>query len=276
MRKRRKKRVAIVTPILFTVLELLSIFIIVRNNDIQKSNVTESVRAIQAWMWKATSNIDYYTHLKVENEILARENAKIRRELDRFRSLADEYMAEAGAEKDDTVRKYGFSYIPARIIHNSTVNKNNYILLDKGEKDGIRENMGVITPDGILGIVNAVSDNACSVISVLSKEISISVKLKSTGVFCPMVWDEGSSRKAKLIEIPPHITVMPGDSILTSGYSSIFPPDIPVGTVESWQLGKRGLIEAKVNLFEDYSSVRHVTVVANEMEQEINSLTGRK
>ena len=152
--------------------------------------------------------------------------------------------------------------------------KNNYIVLNKGEKDGVRPDMGVITPNGVLGVVNAVSENACSVISILSNEISVSVKLEKADIFCIMSWNQKSSGGAVLVDIPPHIPVMAGDTVLTSGNSSVFPPDIPLGVVKSSKMGKRGFLKADVKLFENYRSVQFVSIARNNLKNEIDSLTG--
>lgn len=274
--RKKKNTAAMMTPILFIVLEFLAMYIIAKNNDLQKTPFVRSVRSVQSAFWKFTGNVDYYFHLEDANADLAGENAVLRKEIDmlRERLLDSMAIAPSAVPLSDVSGRQTFEYIPARIIHNSYAYKNNYIVLNKGEKDGVCPDMGVITPNGVLGVVNAVSENACSVISILSNEISVSVKLEKADIFCIMSWDQKSSGGAVLVDIPPHIPVMAGDTVLTSGNSSVFPPDIPLGVVKSSKMGKRGFLEADVKLFENYRSVQFVSIARNNLKNEIDSLTG--
>ena len=147
--------------------------------------------------------------------------------------------------------------------------QHNYMIIDKGSEDGVEEKSGIITSEGAVGIIDAVSRHYSYALSFRNSGISISARIGKEGAVGPMKWDGRSSRGAILSEIPHHIGISPGDTVYTSGYSTIFPPDIPLGTT-----GESRLVnyEIKVTLFEDFSRLRYVTIVNHTGKEELKEL----
>jgi rod shape-determining protein MreC len=146
------------------------------------------------------------------------------------------------------------------------------MILDKGSKDGVREGDGVITAKGAIGIVDAVSENFSFARSFKNNRMSISARLGKEGLVGTMSWDGISRNKALLREIPHHIVLTPGDTVYTSGYSSIFPPEIPLGTTGDAKIVNGSTYEIVVTLFEDLNSLRYAIIVSNHNDEEITTL----
>jgi rod shape-determining protein MreC len=165
-----------------------------------------------------------------------------------------------------------FSYIPARVIGNSTNKSHNYIIINKGRKAGVKEDMGVISANGVVGVVNAVSDNYAHIISLLNIKQSVSARISPSRAFGPLIWNGVSTTHAVLTEIPQHIKFRMGDSVVTSGFSAIFPPDIPLGKIVGSKIVLGTHHEIRVKLFQDFKTLKFVNVVVNNNHSEMDSL----
>jgi rod shape-determining protein MreC len=166
---------------------------------------------------------------------------------------------------------YQFEYIPAQVVNNSVNRLNNYITLNAGYLQGVRQDMGVVGPDGVVGVVRNVSANYSSVISVLNSKFKGSVKLSSNDFFGTLSWPGYDYRQAVVTEIPGHINVYEGDTIITSGLSTIFPAGELVGrVVEVGRPSGGSFFELKVLLNQDFKKLTQVYVIRNfrKMEQE--------
>jgi len=252
--------------ILFIVLESLSILLLVENSVVQRFRILGTVRTAQAWVWTRTGDIHYYFNLRSENEQLAEENRQLREQLDRYAATArriDSLSVEEGPD---------FIWIGATVIKNTVNRQRNHLIIDRGRRDGVEPGMGVVTSRGVVGIVGAVSNHYAYVFSLLGTGQSVSAKLAASGAFGPMVWPGGASDRMLLQEIPVHIQVAPGDTVLTSGYSTIYPPDIPLGSVLGTKVSKGSSQELTVALFEEFRSLHSVYVVKNNRQPEIEEL----
>ena len=251
---------------LFVVLETASVLLIFNHSIIQRTAIMGSLREVRAFFWDKSSAISSYFGLKDENASLLEENISLRNALERYRK---------DTSPADSIPDGGlYIYRGATVIHNSISSQHNFLVLSKGEEDGVREGMGVITADGVVGVVDAVSPHCCRVLSLLNTSMIVSVRFASSGAFGPMSWTGGSITKASVTEIPMHIEIDPGEQVLTSGYSSIFPPDIPVGVVNH-VLSPDGLSQnVEVELSENFSSLKSVFIVESILRDEINLLTG--
>ena len=163
---------------------------------------------------------------------------------------------------------YRFDYVPSRIVHNSVYKQYNYITLDKGRKQGVFRDMGVISDRGLVGIVLESSNNFATVIPVINRDFRLSVKVKSNNYAGILQWEGDSPLFAMLTEIPFHVTLQEGDTILTIGYSSIFPEGIEVGTIESFAIDKGNFYDIKIRLSTDFQSLFHVNVIRNHRQEE--------
>lgn len=168
-----------------------------------------------------------------------------------------------------------YSVVFAEVINNSVTKTNNYITLDKGSEDGITEEMGVINQDGIVGIVNQVSKHYSVVISLLNNKLRISCKVKGDDAIGSLTWRGESPDYATLEELPRHATFQVGDTIVTSGYSAIFPEGIQIGTIAEIKSGIKDLNTVKVKLTTDFYRLRNVQVIGNLNIEEQHTLEQR-
>lgn len=251
---------------LFILLETVSIVLVVNRGVVQRYKVLGAVRSIASWFWTQSSKATHYFSYKTENERLAAENLQLRQQLAGY--------AAARAELDGIVRvvEPEYTFIGATVIRNSVDRQHNYLILNRGEKDGVEPGMGVVTARGVIGVVSAVSPRYAYVISLLNTAHSVSVKLSGSGAFGPMTWTGRKPDQAILREIPVHIQTAPGDTVLSSGFSTIYPPDIPLGRVAESKISRGSSQELTVILFEDFRSLHNVYIVRNNHGQEIREL----
>lgn len=254
---------------IFLLLEGLSIYLIVQNNYYQKASFVNSSNAVSANILATSSNLESYFYLRTENENLAKENADLRARI--FESYAiivkDQYVV------NDTLFKQKYTYTSAKVVNNSTNFRNNYITLDKGWAQGVHEDDGVISSTGVVGLVKSVSKNFCTVKSTLHGKSTISVAIKKDGSFGPLTWDGVDYSYATLSDIPTHVKLLKGDTLITSAYSTTFPTNILVGTVESWERESgKPFHTVKVKLSTDFKKISHVYIVNNLFKAEQEKL----
>ncbi|MEG1380033.1 MAG: rod shape-determining protein MreC, partial [Bacteroidales bacterium] len=167
----------------------------------------------------------------------------------------------------DTVTKYDF--IMAQVINNSISQMENYITLNKGSKDGVTPQMGVVDQNGIIGIVSLVSDHYSVVISLLNTKLRLSAKVKGSDYFGSLVWDGESGQYAVLEELPRHVEFKEGDTIVTSGYSAAFPEGLPVGVIAGYSRQHNDNFYAlKIKLAADFYRLNDVRVIINNQQKE--------
>jgi rod shape-determining protein MreC len=259
---------------LFVALEVLALTLFFSYNVFQRASFLNITDTITGYYHTNLGNLRVYFQLDEINRQLAEENARLRNLLD----MADETEAGVFQTVTDSIRGQSYSYIPARVVNNSVNKQRNFITLDRGSKDGIRADDGVITSVGIVGVVYRVSPHFSTVISLLNIDLRLSAKLKKNDYFGSLFWDGLDYRKAILTEIPHHVEVNRGDTIITSGYSTIFPEGITVGIVDN--VSRRGgdFLEISVLLSTGFKNLSHVEVVTNllrtEKEQIENPLSG--
>lgn len=252
--------------VLFILLETLSIVLVVRGGVVQRFKVLGAVRSVESWCWQHTGRIGSYFSLRPENERLAAENLQLRQQLARY--------ATAAAELDSVVQivEPEYTYLGAKVIRNTVDRQHNYLILDRGRKEGVEPGMGVVTAQGVVGIVDAVSNHYAHVISLLGTGQTVSAKLAGSGSFGPMAWTGRNPREALLREIPVHVEAAPGDTVLSSGYSTIYPPDIPLGVIVSSKVSQGASQDLTVTLFEDFRSLNSVYIVKNNRREELEEL----
>ena len=159
--------------------------------------------------------------------------------------------------------------MPAEVVMMSKNGQHNYLILNKGFEDGVQEKSGIITHNGVVGIVDAVSAHHAYAFSFRNNDISISARLGHEGGSGLLVWDGTSSNRAIIKEIPLQYLYSPGDTVYTSGHSLLFPPDIPLGLAGQSHVVNGATNEIEVELFQDFSAIRYVTVVHNNSFDEI-------
>lgn len=259
------------TVLLFLTLEGASFFFIAKDSLFQQAKISGALMYVKGGIAGFISDVRYFVGLKKSNYILLEENIILKNRLEELSSrLLQNDSLDIYTHSKDLEPK--FSYIPAKIISNSTNKLQNFIIIDKGKNHGIKKDMGVISSQGVVGIVSAVSDKFSYVISFLNTTQSVSAKIAPSQSFGPMVWEGRRTNYAILTEIPYHIKFMVGDTIYTSGFSTTFPPDIPLGTARGSSLIKGTHHRIRVKLFQDFNTLRYVNVVINNNEAELNQI----
>lgn len=268
MARSRSVGARILCAAVFILLETAAIVMLNHNNSMQRLWTMRLSHGFMAKTWGFTQKVRGYFSLAGQNEELALENH-------RLREMIREYEDAAKATDislQSVARDDGFVYTPAQIIKSGTNSQHNYLILDKGSEDGIVQNSGIISSKGVIGIVDAVSRHYSYAISFLNTEVNISSRLGGTGAVGPLAWDGKNTDGAILKEIPLQYRYSPGDTVYTSGYSVIFPPDIPLGTAGDASIINGATNEITVNLFQDYTALKFVTIVRNTRASEIEAL----
>ena len=218
------------------------------------------------------SGVREYLYLRRINDSLVTENSALRAQL--YDSKYDNAV-DSGSVTDTISKKtvQQFTYIVSRVIRNSVNEAANLIYLDRGRLQGIQKQMGVISSDGIVGQVVSVTDNYSVAMSVLHKDFKVSVKFKKNEFFGNMHWDGVNSTTASLEDIPKHVPVKVGDTLVTSGFSQLFPRNIMAATVKSVKMQPdKNFLEITVNLSTDFGKLNYVYIVNNIRREEIQLL----
>ena len=257
---------------IFAIYVILSLVLLFKDNPYQQSVYLTSANRLSAAVYKAFNGVTSYFHLRDINESLQQRNAALEMELVELRGqLSDLELQRPDSLRQPALRQY--SFVMAHVISNSIAQPNNYITIDRGHIDGISPEMGVIDQNGVVGIVNVVGPHAARVISLLNPHMRLSCKLKSSGFYGSLVWDGKSPQYAVLEELPKHITYHKGDTIVTSGYSAVFPEGIIVGIVEGLARDMSdSFVSLRVKLTTNFSQLSNVRVITNSMKEQIDAL----
>lgn len=249
--------------ILFLVLEIIAFVLIARHNSFHRSKLLNIKHFVLGGAAVKIDNYSQYLSLLEENKALKEENVKL------YNLLPGSFFNPTTNYIPDTnVSDKKFEFIGARVINNSTNKQYNFITLNKGKKDGIEPEMAVICDHGIVGVVKEVTDNFAAVVSVLNREFFPNAMIKRNRYFGYIEWSGRRYDKVVLKEIPVHVEVLPGDTIITSGHSSVFPEGILIGTVEKFELAEGIFYDITVDLSTNFKNLTNVLVVKNLFREE--------
>ena len=268
----RKSKVIyhLINAAIFIILEVAALNMLRNNGPMQNAWLSKGAQAVSGAVWGCTQDIKHYFSLKKSNDSLALENHALRLRIAEMEAEND--LQGSRIQMPDDGVAGNFRYIPASIVKISNNTRHNYMIIGKGSEDGVSKGSGVITGQGAIGVIDAVSRNYSYARSFRNTKMSISARLGKEGAVGPLAWDGFSSSRAILSEIPHHVTFEPGDTVFTSGYSSIFPPDIPLGRTGKAKIVNGATYDIEVNLFEDFAALRYVTIVENIGKEEIENL----
>ena len=256
--------------LIFIFLEILCIWLIVQNNQYQGARFFNSSNKLVAGMMQTSQGVSEYFRLGEVNEELARENARLKMELQQMSQSI--YPMDRTRLQDHTYLNQ-YEYIPAKVINNSTRRFTNFITIDRGEQDGIESDMAVINADGVVGKVKSTSRRFSVITSILHTDMRVSSKIKRTGDLCTTQWDGTDPSVATLSFVPRHVQPMVGDTIVTSGYNAIFPENIPVGIVRDVNLQDNSpWYDIDIELAADLNEIGYVYLVRNELKSEQDSV----
>jgi rod shape-determining protein MreC len=249
--------------LLFLLLEIIAITFMTKGSGYQRSKLMGLNRQVTGYIYSKVDGAREYFSLRELNERLTEENLELRNRLDLMSSRLDSASVISDIKGD-----YHYYYIQCNVVHNNVYRQYNYLTIDKGKKQGVFKNMGVISDQGLVGIVLESSASFATVIPVINRNFRLSAKIKSNNYAGILQWTGGSPQFAVLTEIPFHVELAVGDTILTSGFSSIFPEGIEVGTIKSFSLERGNFYDIQIELFTDFQSLYHVSVIRNYKQEE--------
>lgn len=247
----------------FVCLEILSAWLLVNFNNRYNASFLNSSNDVAASLTSTSNNVYDYFQLTDINEQLMLENQYLQQEIRALKAQTKSYI--------DTIDQY--QVVGARVINNTFNRGENYLTISAGKKDSIEVGMGVISTFGVVGQVKSVTNNFATIHSLLHPKLMISSQAKRTKTQCTVQWDQKSYDIANVKYIPRHIQLAKGDSIVTSGFNSVFPEDILVGRVtEVFLEDHMTFYDAKIQLATDFTSLYHVYVIKDLLKQEKDSI----
>jgi len=254
--------------ILFLILFAVSIFLTVQNHSFHKSRFISSASYVTGGVYSWSNSINTYLNLEEYNERLITENNKLRNVISNMND-----SISISKQLDSTSFEGDYIFRPARVINNNFSKPDNYLTLNRGEKSGIQQEFGVITSQGIVGIVDRVNNKYSRVISILNSRSRINAQLSSTNHFGSLVWNGKDPNVVQLIDVPRQAPVQKGDTIITGGRSLIFPEGLPIGSIEDFNLDQtQSYYTIDIKLFNDMTNIGYVYVIENINKEEIKEL----
>ena len=239
------------TFLVFLILEVICLYLLISFNESQRGVFLYSSNLFTGRLYEGLHEFKDYAHLRTTNDSLARENAELRAQL-------------MSLSQDTTYQQLDtqFTFIPCEVINNNILGRNNMMTLNKGAIDGIRRSMGLIDRNGIVGIVKDVGEHYATAYSLLNTDLKISARIKRNKYFGTVNWTGSDIQKVTLRSIPKHADVKMGDTITTTSYSTVFPADIPIGTVEEVEIqpGRNDFL-ITVRLFNNLANAHFVYAV---------------
>ncbi len=247
--------------VLFVILEVIAFSMLVNSYSYQRTLYFNAANDITGSILNANNNVSSYFFLKTENKKLLDENAMLRD------NLTSSFLSHADTSK--TRQDSMFVYIPATVVRNTVNRYDNFMVLNMGRKQGIKKEMGVISDQGVAGIVVGVSNNYSIALSLLNENAKISGRVKKNNQLVNVVWDPENHGLGKIVDIPAHFNLMEGDTIVTSGNSFIFPAGLVIGTVISYQRSKNeGLSTASFKYSTSFGKLHYVYIIKNLKKKE--------
>ncbi len=259
----------------FVILEVLSLVLLFHYNSYQGSVWFSSANSVAGKVYEWNSAVGQYFSLTDVNRKLTERNLYLEREVE----MLHEQLMKTGVdstqiEKMQSSVMRGYETIPAKVVSSSLDKANNFITIDRGSADGVKKDMGVVCGTGVVGIVYLTSEHYSVIIPVLSAQSNISCTIRGRGYFGYLHWNGGSPETAYVDDIPRHAHFKLGDYVVTSGYSSVFPPGIIVGRIKHVYNSENGLsYRLNVTLSTDFSRLRDVCVINDrEMDRKLEIL----
>ena len=260
--------------LLFILLEVICFVLLFRFNNYQQSVFFTSANVVAGKVYEVSGGISSYFHLKSVNEDLLDRNMALEQQITNLENRLKDYRIDSITMNSIRyLEQADYKIFKAHVIRNSLNQADNYITLGKGSSAGIRPEMGVIDGNGVVGIVYKTSPSYSLVISVLNSKSSISCKIIGSEYFGYLKWEYGDSRYAYLKDLPRHAEFNLGDTVVTSGYSTVFPAGVMVGTVDDMSDSNDGLSYLlKIKLATDFGKLGNVRVISRNGQGEQREL----
>jgi rod shape-determining protein MreC len=245
--------------IVFLLLEGIALYLLTTDNNYHNSRMVKSIQGVTRGMDERISNIRSYMSLREINSELASENSILRNSIELLKKREDDRFVSV----TDSVLGQQYRFSAAKVINNSVNNQKNFFTIDKGSRQGIRVDMAVTNGRDVAGVVVGCSENFSVAISLLNLDFRLSARIKSNGYFGSLSWDGRNYRYAMLSEIPQHININIGDTIETTGFSSVFPEGIPIGLISNFKKSGSDFYNIIVELFTDFKKLHYVNIIGN-------------
>lgn len=252
--------------LLYLALLFVAVLLTAQNNAFHRARYFYSANWLSGKLYGATFSISSYFDLRTENQQLQDENRHLRRML---------FNLNATPQLDLDTTALDYEVYAAQIIKNSFSSPNNIITINRGSDHGLKQDMGVITSKGILGILEQTSPGFSTVQSILNTKSNINAKIAHTDYFGSLTWNRKDYRFVQLEDVPRWVPLQIGDTIVTGAMSSIFPENIPIGTIASFDLNPtQSFYQIDVQLFNDMTNLKQVYVIHNKKRSEVLTLEG--
>ena len=252
---------------LFLLLLSIAIGFTVQSHSYHKSKVISSANFLSGNIYKQINSVREYFDLRTKNDELVLENARLKGLLFNLKDSTNNINLDSikGVKKTDI--------IISKVIKNSYNTQENILTISSGKKQGIKPYMGVINSLGIVGVIDDVSTNYATVVSILNVNSRLTAKLKKNNHFGTLSWDGRNTGFVQLTDLPRLATVRKGDTIVTSGYSTIFPPDFPIAIAKNVKTIKEsGFQKIETTPTADINKIDYVYIVEKIEKMEIDSL----
>lgn len=251
--------------LIFIALEVIALILAIGGDAKRNSVFCTSANFVTGRIYDLAWNYVSYFNLREENAMLMEQLSNIRRKNSMF------YVSDTAKfqTQTDSLGKLKYRFITASVLKNSINSKNNFMTLNVGEAEGVHPDMAVVSASGAVGIVVNTSEHFSLAISLLNNKVGISAKLKNSNFYGKLNWTGEDYHTAILHEIPNHVILNVGDTVVTSGYSAIFPPGIPVAVIDSFERNSDdNFYSIKVKFTTDLKCLANVFVIENLMQDE--------
>jgi rod shape-determining protein MreC len=255
--------------LLFLVLETIALTLTIQNHSYQQSTFINSANFISGGIYNKVSSISDFINLKPENKRLSEENSRLKNWIEKSKQIPINKIISQ-IDTGNSTQKY--KYISAKIINNNYSKRNNFLTLNKGAKQNLKIDLGVINSKGVIGVIKSVSKNYATVLSILNSNSKINVKLKNSPHFGTLFWNGKDYNIAQISDIPRQAIIKKGDTIVTGGKSAIFPEGINIGVIKDFKFENNQFKEINVTLFNDMSALSYVQVIMNYQKREQKEL----
>ncbi|KOS07721.1 rod shape-determining protein MreC [Flavobacterium akiainvivens] len=253
--------------LLFLLLLGISLIFTIQSHSYHRSRAVSSANAVSGYVYEQVNNIKAYFNLREQNQALAFENARLQSLLYNTQDTANRPEIKIDPAFAD------YKVIQGKVIKNAFSRQKNYLTLNIGYNDGVRKDMGVLSSRGVVGYIEQTSANYATVISVLNKDFRLGAKIKKNNHFGTLTWNGKNTGYAQLTDVPRLAEVTVGDTIVTGAESTIFPENIPIGTI--YKVNRNTVtnyFELDIKLFNDMTSLDYIYIVENKHRDEIIKL----
>ena len=257
---------------IFLLLETLAVVFTIQTHSYHRTKFVNSANFVTGGIYSQIDKFKGYLHLKEENQRLSEENVYLKNLLE-SKGIVPDSVGMTREKQSSTGARY--RYISAKVINNEYNKSSNYLTINKGRNDGVKEDMGVINSKGIIGITKSVSNRYATVFSILNLNASINVKLLHKHYFGSLNWNAKDYNTLQIADLPVQAGIKVGDTVITGGMSTIFPEGIPVGVIKDFEIKNNSYSYIDVTLFNDMSAIGYVELIENFDKKEIKELESK-